>query len=92
MTGFASDGAAVFVGKKSGVSTRLNEQITGLVTIHCKDHILALACRDSFLNIPQFKKTDKMLEDTYRFYKNSSKKTASLKNVQESFQEAHLCI
>ena len=92
MTGFASDGAAVFTGAKTGVTTRLKEQIPGLVTVHCKDHRLALACRDSFKEVPLFKKTDKLLEDLYRYYKNSSVHTASLKEVQKSFEDAPINI
>lgn len=92
MTGFASDGAAVFTGTKTGVTTRLKEKIPGLVTVHCKDHRLALACRDSFKEVPLFKKTDKLLEDLYRYYKNSSVHTASLKEVQKSFDDAPINI
>ena len=92
MTGFASDGAAVFTGAKTGVTTRLKAQIPGLVTVHCKDHRLALACRDSFKEVPLFKKTDKLLEDLYRYYKNSSVHTASLKEVQKSFEDAPINI
>ena len=65
MTGCASDGAAVFTGAKTGVTTRLKAQIPGLVTVHCKDYRLALACRDCFKEVPLFKKTDKLLEDLY---------------------------
>ena len=91
MTGFASDGAAVFLGK-NGVPTQLKKQSLGLVNVHCKDHRLALACRYRFCFIPLFKKTDKMLEDTYRYYTNSSKKTTSVKDVQISFRDAPLAI
>lgn len=62
MTGFASDGAAIFTGKKMGMARRLKAQLLELVTVHCKDHCLALACRDSFQQVPIFKKTDKFLK------------------------------
>lgn len=51
MTGFGSDGAAVFTGRKSGVALRLKTQNPAMVTIHCKEHRLALACQDSFSEI-----------------------------------------
>ncbi|WAR01280.1 hypothetical protein MAR_007838 [Mya arenaria] len=52
----------------------------------------ALACRDSFKEVPLFKKTDKLPEDLYRYYKYSSVRTASLCEVQKSFHEAPLNI
>ena len=52
MTGFPSDGAAVFLGKKNGVAKKLKDSNTSLITTHCRDHRLALACRDSFKAIP----------------------------------------
>ncbi|WAR04586.1 K1586-like protein [Mya arenaria] len=91
MTGFASDGAAVFTGTKTGVSTRLKECLLSLVTVYCKDHRLALACCDSFTEVPLFK-TDKLLEDLYCYYKYSSVRTVSLREVQKSFHEARLNI
>ena len=48
MTGSGSDGAAVFIGKKSGVAQRLKIHNPSLITIHCKYHRLALTCKDSF--------------------------------------------
>jgi len=38
MTGFSSDGAAVFLGKKSGVAKRLKDNNQSLITTHCRDH------------------------------------------------------
>lgn len=55
MTGFASDGAAVFVGKKSDVRKRLKDRNTCIITTHWKDHSLALACRDSYTKDPGMK-------------------------------------
>lgn len=86
MTGFMSDGAAIFTGKKR-MAMRLKAQLPGLITVHCKDNRLAFACRYSFQQVPFFKKTDKLLKDFYCYYTNSSVRTASLKKVQLSFQE-----
>lgn len=62
MTGFTSDGAAVFLGKKNGVGKRLKDINPHLVTTHCKDHRLALACRDSYAKVPGMRKLDETLE------------------------------
>lgn len=92
MAGFASDGAAVFIGKKTGVATQLKKDNPQLLTHHCRDHRLALACRDSFNNIPQMKKLDQILETLYKYYKYSCKNNESLKSVQKAFNQAPLSI
>lgn len=46
MTGFAFDGAAVFAGRKNGVAKQLRDMNSKMVTNHCSDHRLALACRE----------------------------------------------
>jgi len=43
LVGFGSDGAAAMTGSKFGVSTRLKQKQTILVSIHCVAHRLALA-------------------------------------------------
>lgn len=92
MTGFISDGAAVFLGKKSGIGHRLKNINPHMVTTHCKDHRLALACRDSYASVPEMKKLDKTMEHLYKYYKYSAKNTASLREVQAVFQEVPLAI
>ena len=44
VAGFGSNGAAVMVGKKSGVATRLKAHNGEMISIHCGAHRLALAC------------------------------------------------
>ncbi|CAC5392832.1 RPC1 [Mytilus coruscus] len=92
MTGFASDGAAVFLGKKTGIATRLKDINPSLITIHCRDHRLALATRDSFNSVPVMKKVDDTLEKLYKYYKYSCNHSASLKAVQIAFNQAPLTI
>ena len=92
MTGFTSDGAAVLLGKKNGVGKRLKDINPHMITTHCKDHRLALACRDSYSKVPGMWKLDGTLEHLHRYYKYSAKKTASLKEVQSAFNEVHLAI
>jgi len=92
MTGFTSDGAAVFLGKKTGVGKRLKDLNPHMVTTHCMDHRLALACRDSYASVPGMKKLDETLEHLHKYYKYSAKNAASLKEVQKAFSEAPLAI
>ena len=84
LSGFASDGAAVFLGNKSGVAKQLKDMNPSLITTHCKDHRLALACKSSFEAIPLMRKVDDTLN---RLHKYSCNNTASLKNVQTAFKE-----
>ena len=90
LTDFSYDGAAVFLGKKSGVVKRLKDN-QSLITTHCRYHRLALACRDSFNSIPVMKKTVS-LEKLYKYYKYSCNHTASLITVQAAFNQAPLSI
>ncbi|VDI51429.1 Hypothetical predicted protein [Mytilus galloprovincialis] len=60
MSGFASDGAAVFLGKKNGVAKKRKDHYPAMITNHCRDHRLALACRDSFNSVPLMKKQTKL--------------------------------
>lgn len=71
MSSFASDGASVLSGKKSGVWARLKEDNHSLITNHCKDHRLALACRDTYKSIKTMKKLDDMLDNLHKYYKYS---------------------
>ena len=87
---FASDGAAVMVGKETGVSTRLKEDNPQLISNHCRDHRLALACKDSFSKIPVVKKVDDFLENLYKYYKYSSNNSSSLAAVQNAFGDKQL--
>ena len=43
VVGFGSDGAAVMIGNRTGVSIRLRAHNTYMINIHCVAHRLALA-------------------------------------------------
>ena len=51
MKGLATDGAAVMVGRKSGLGVLLQEDIKDLTTVHCICHRLALVCTDTNVNL-----------------------------------------
>jgi len=92
MAGFASDGAAVFLGRNNGVAKQLKDQNPHILTHHCREHRLALDCRHSFKQIPIIKKVDQTLEALYKYYKYSCCNTDRLKKVQKAFNEAPLTI
>ena len=53
--GFGSDGAAVMVGRRSGVATQLKEHNPELVSLHCGAHRLALASSQAAQHVPYLK-------------------------------------
>lgn len=59
--GFGSDSCKVMIGKKSGVATRLKEIKPDLTNVHCHYHRLALAAKDSFESLKEFRDSDDVL-------------------------------
>ena len=55
-----SDGASVNMGKYSGVLTRLKEERPWIITIHCTNHRIELAAKDSM--------TQSIMVDAEQFY------------------------
>ncbi|XP_045187150.2 zinc finger protein 862-like [Mercenaria mercenaria] len=86
--GFGSDGCNTMVGKKSGVSTRLKEIKPDLITVHCHNHRLALAAKNSFESIKEFRDTDEVLSGVYKYYKSSGNRTRSLEKLQNILDES----
>ncbi|CAC5363253.1 unnamed protein product [Mytilus coruscus] len=82
MPAFGSDGAAVLSGRKM-----VYGQNPSLITNHCKDHRLALACRDSYKNAKVVKRLDDTLYNLHKYYKYSCNHTKSLENVQKALGE-----
>lgn len=59
------------------------------VVIHCHDHRLALACRDAFKTIPCLDSVSEGLDCLFKFYKYSSVSAATLRNLQDMYNQAH---
>ncbi|CAC5370278.1 unnamed protein product [Mytilus coruscus] len=73
--------------EKNGVWTKLEESNPSLITNHCKDHRLALACRDSYKHVKVVKRLDNTLDNLNKYYKYSCNHTKSLENVQKALGE-----
>ncbi|XP_053380132.1 zinc finger protein 862-like [Mercenaria mercenaria] len=84
---FGSDGCNTMIGKKSGVTTRLKEVKPELVTVHCHNHRLALAAKDSFQSLKEFQETDEVLSSVHKYYKSSSNRTTSLEKLQNVLED-----
>jgi hypothetical protein len=78
MVAFGSDGAAVMVGKKNEVSTKLQAEIPHLLV----NHSGALASAQAAAKVPYPDKFKKIIEQLYRFYSNSGIRTATLREIQ----------
>jgi hypothetical protein len=87
-----TDGASVMLGRKEGVGAKLAQQCKGLITVHCNNHRLALAARDSFKGIPEMIKIEEFLSGLYNFFHWSPNRSNSLRAVQEAFNEAPLAV
>lgn len=81
--GFGSDGAAVMIGRLSGVATRLHQSNPYLVSVHCVAYHLALACSQAGEKVVYVQKFKKALTTLYCFLQASAVRTAGLKAIQE---------
>ncbi|KAJ8303661.1 LOW QUALITY PROTEIN: hypothetical protein KUTeg_018771 [Tegillarca granosa] len=80
MVGISTDGAAVMVGSKSGVVTRLRDSSPSLLATHCIAHRLALGCGSGADKVPYLVKFQEILNSIYNF---SPKHMAALESIQE---------
>lgn len=71
--GFASDGASVMTGKKSGVATRLKELFPHIVTWHCLNHRLELSISDAVADITAINHFQAFVDKLYSLYSQSAK-------------------
>ncbi|WAR04742.1 ZN862-like protein [Mya arenaria] len=80
--GVSTDGASVMVGSKSGVVTRVNKEVPGVLQTHCLAHRLALSCCSGADCIPYLVKVQEILNSIYKYFHNSPKNTAMLEAIQ----------
>ena len=78
---FGSDGAAVMIGEKTGVATRLASERKGMISIHCIAHRAALAAADAFDTVSFCRTLDECLRAVSNFYSMSTQRRKELKNL-----------
>ncbi|XP_070581491.1 zinc finger protein 862-like [Ptychodera flava] len=87
LCGLGSDGAAVMIGKKSGVATRLKHEVSEImVSHHCVAHRLALAVGQAANSVPYIKKFNDTLDNLFRFYEYSPVRSSALKTIQATME------
>ena len=82
LCGVSTDGAAVMLGHKSGVVTRLKNAVPGVLATHCIAHRLALSCCTGADSIPYLVKVKEIINIVYKYFHNSPKNMAMLESVQ----------
>lgn len=87
LSSLASDGAAVMIGRKSGVGVRLKEHSKNLVQVHCVAHKLALAAGQSCKDITLFNEYQLTLKQIYRFFSNSAVRYNGLRAMMEILED-----
>ena len=76
LASMSSDGASVMMGKTGGLAARLRKDLPALVNIHCVCHRLALACASSSKEIDYIKKFELILQQLWKFFELSPKRTS----------------
>ena len=73
LLGFASDGASVMLGQKSGVFARLKDKFPSIIGWHCYNHRVELAVHDAVKSCSQVNKFKMFMDKLYSLYSMSPK-------------------
>ena len=87
MTNLSVDGASVNSGIHNGLGAKMRESIAWLSAIHCFNHSLELAVKDTF-NTTFFKEVDNMLLRLFYLYRESPKRLRELKMFGEMYDQS----
>lgn len=77
-----SDGTSVMVGRKNGVITKLRGMVLHLIGNLCVAHRPALAVGQAAKGISYMEKFKDILDQHFRFYRNSAVRMAGLREIQ----------
>lgn len=92
VVGFGSDGAAVMLGSKNGVATKLREVNPFLLSCHCIAHRFALCTAQGASKVSIVKHFVETLTSLYYFFQHSAVRCSKLQSVQEALKEPVLSI
>ena len=81
------DGAAVMMGNRSGVATRIIDDFPWVTAIHCVAHKLELGVLDAVKTFDYLKKFEDCVKKIFLFYYYSPKRRRELKEIAEVLQE-----
>ena len=83
-------GAAVMLGRNSGLAKRWKELNAKILSIHCICHRLALACTDSNKDVEYVANVEDILRQLWRYLENSPKRMATYLKVQQNIKALDL--
>ena len=92
IVGFGSDGAAVMLGSRNGVATKLREDSPFMLNVHCIAHRFALCTGDGASKVTLVRGFVDTLTSLYYFFEHSSLRCSKLQSVQEALEEPVLSV
>ena len=77
-------------GKQNGVAALLRKEHPGIINIHCICYKLALACADTKTELKDIDLAQLTLQQLWKFFQNSPKRTSVYLKVQEGTKNLKL--
>ncbi|CAI7761987.1 unnamed protein product, partial [Closterium sp. NIES-54] len=90
VTGIATDGASVMVGKNNGVVARLRMRIPHLASTHCIAHREALAAKDAVEAVPELNMIDDVVRAFSELIGRSGVQCQKFQNLQRVYCKMNL--
>lgn len=87
LVSFASDGASVMLGRKSGVAKQLSGQYPNIVTWHCLNHRLELAVGDTVSDVSGVNHFQAFMDKLYTVYSRSPQNQRELAECAAELQQ-----
>ena len=84
-----ADGASVNMGIYNGVVTQFQNERPWLVPIHCVNHRVGLAIKDTVKEIASFEKCDRFYTTIYFLFKNSGKLKSEAEKASDALNITH---
>ena len=82
LIGLATDGCSAMRGRKQGLTTRLQNEVSTFTTVHCVAHRLQLAILDAAKDLPYLgEKFEPTLKKLFNFYHYSPRRQRDLKEI-----------
>ena len=86
LVGVCADGASTMVGKKSGVTTRLQEIFPNIIIWHCMCHRLELAVGDAVDSVTEVNHIKLFIDKLYSLYHTSPKARRKLEECAKELE------
>ncbi|CAI7753253.1 unnamed protein product [Closterium sp. NIES-53] len=90
VTGIATDGASVMVGKNNGVVARLRMRIPHMASTHCIAHREALAAKDAAEAVPELNMIDDVVRAFSELIGRSGVQYQKFQNLQQVYYKTNL--